>query len=245
MLHAPLQLNFWRAMVDNERGNETDYKSHIWKNAGVFCRYLSMESEMVGENAVVRIVYKPLFDTELTVPVTYTIMPNGDMHIACTYNGVAGLPNVPAIGFMLSLQKRFEKIRWYGRGPKETYPDRKTGGKLGIYQSTVKENFTNYLRPQENGNHCDVRYFVFCSDVDTLKITCDTPLNIGASYYTPQEIECADYSVYLPKPYCVRGFINGFISGVGGDNTWGAPIHPEFLHPSDQPLSFGFTISHQ
>ena len=65
---------------------------------------------------------------------------------------------------------------------------------------------------------------------------------MSAISYTPDEIESAITATYLPKPYCTRVFVNGFMSGVGGDDSWGAPVHEEFTHDSAKPIKFSFTM---
>ncbi|MBQ2392433.1 MAG: DUF4981 domain-containing protein [Clostridia bacterium] len=241
LLYNPIRPNFWRAMIDNEIGCEFDCKSSVWQNAGVFARYRYMNFEKVGENVEATIEYAPFKTSEAGLKVTYTVCPDGSIHTNVKYIGAVGLPKVPCIGLMLSLNG-FEDISWYGLGPAETYIDRCKGGKLGIYNSTVKEQFVPYLRPQDCGNHAYTRSMTLKNGDNIITITGDKPIDIEALHYTPHELESAAYPYELPAPYCTRVLVSGFMNGVGGDDSWGAPIHEEFTHNANEPLEFGFTM---
>ena len=71
----------------------------------------------------------------------------------------------------------------------------------------------------------------------------ETPIDMSAISYTADELESAIIPTYLPKPYCTRVNLNGFMSGVGGDNSWGATVHEEFTHDPKVPIKFSVTMS--
>lgn len=243
MLHEPIRINFWRASTDNDRGNEAEYKSQIWKNAAAYSRYNSFEEKMVDGNAVFTVNYKPFFDKDVFAKVEMIISPNGQVKFNYNYSGAENMPKFPCAGLMISLKKEFSHLEWYGIGPEHTYNDKFSGGKLGIYSTEVEDQFPKYLRPQEYGNRYNTRWMKLFNDNNRGFIfKAENTLNMSAISYTPDEIESAIIPTYLPAPYCTRVYVNGFMSGVGGDDSWGAPVHKEFTHDSKDPISFSFTM---
>ena len=89
---------------------------------------------------------------------TYTVYPSGLIKLAADVQPVGKLPDLPRLGYELHTRPGFDDFSWYGRGPQETYSDRKTGAKFGVYSGTVDQQFVNYPMPQENGNKTDVRW---------------------------------------------------------------------------------------
>lgn len=244
MLHEPLKINFWRAVTDNDRGNETDYKSVLWKTVSAATRYTEFNCKMVDDNALFTCKFKPFFDKDVFVIANTTVYPDGSVKVDYEYQGIEGLPQFPCAGFMISLKKEFSNLSWYGLGPEHTYIDKFTGGKLGIYETDVHSQMPKYMRPQEYGNRHKTRWMkLLNNDGVGLEFKAQTQLDMSAISYTPDELESAITPTYLPDAYCTRVFVNGFMQGVGGDNSWGAPVHEEFKHNSKDPIKFSFTIN--
>ena len=131
-------------------------------------------------------------------------------------------------------------MRWYGLGPEETYADRQRGGRLGIWEKSVRENAARYLVPQESGNHCAVRWMeVTDRQGRGLRFEGDA-LSMNALPWTPHELENALHVNELPEIHytVVRAALAQM--GVGGDDSWGARPHPEVLLPADRGLDLCF-----
>ncbi len=136
----------------------------------------------------------------------------------------------------------YDRVEWYGNGPAETYEDRKMGAKLGIYQNMVSDNMAAYLVPQECGNKTDVRWakitdrkgrgILFEAD--------DAAINFSALPYTPHEIENAKHPYELPEVHYTVVRVAKRQMGVGGDDSWGAPVHEEYHIAVDRKLEFRF-----
>lgn len=244
MLHEPVKINFWRAITDNDRGNEIDFKSGIWKTAGAFSRYTDWKSEIVDNNAIITCKFKLFADKDIFVNLITTVMPNGDVKFDYEYLGAENMPKFPLAGITVSLKKEFSNLSWYGLGPEHTYSDKFVGGKLGIYNTLVENQFPKYMRPQEYGNRYQTRWMKL-TNKDNLGFIfkAETPIDMSAISYTADELESAIIPTYLPKPYCTRVNLNGFMSGVGGDNSWGATVHEEFTHDPKVPIKFSVTMS--
>lgn len=243
LLHEPIRINFWRASTDNDRGNEAEYKGVIWKNAGTYTRYTNFVSEIKDGNAVYSVKFKPFYDKEVFVTVVTTVFPDGSIKFDYEYSGADNMPKFPCAGLMISLKKEYSHLQWYGLGKEHTYCDKYLGGKIGIHSTDVEEQLPKYLRPQEYGNHYDTRWLKVYNDNDRgIIFKAEKTLDMSAISYTPDEIESATTNTYLPTPYCTRVYVNGFMSGVGGDTSWGAPVHEEFTHDPAKPIKFSFTM---
>lgn len=243
LLHEPIKINFWRATTDNDRGNEAEYRGQIWKNASAYTRYSDFVSEEKDGNASYTVIFKPFYDKEVYVTVVSTIFPDGSIKFDYEYSGAEDMPKFPCAGLVISLKKEYSNLEWYGLGAEHTYCDKFSGGKVGIYNTKVEGQFPGYMRPQEYGNRHQTRWMKLSNDSDKgVMFKAENTLDMSAISYTPDEIESAITATYLPEPYCTRVYVNGFMSGVGGDDSWGAPVHKEFTHEAKEPIKFSFTM---
>jgi beta-galactosidase len=122
-------------------------------------------------------------------------------------------------------------VQWYGRGPQENYLDRKTGALVGIYRSAVGDWITPYVRPQENGNRTDIRWaeFTNADKKGLLQVSSDNRLlAISAWPYSEQDLETATHNDQLPHRDFITVNVDGWQMGVGGDISWGLPVHNEY-----------------
>lgn len=180
-----------------------------------------------------------------TVPETgcrmaYTVFGDGTVETTLTYEPVEGLPDMPEFGVLWKLSADYDRLEWYGLGPEETYADRRHGAKLGIYKNKVSDNMAKYLNPQECGNKMGVRYAKVTDARGRGMIVEGENLNFSALPYTPHEVENAAHVYELPPVHytVVRAALAQM--GVGGDNSWGAPVHPEYHIDVTKPLTFTF-----
>ncbi|MBO6108909.1 MAG: DUF4981 domain-containing protein, partial [Eubacterium sp.] len=151
---------------------------------------------------------------------------------------VGALPDMPEFGFLLRLDADFDRIRWYGLGPDETYADRKRGGRLGIYENRVIDNMARYLRPQECGSKEDVRYIEVMDEKGDGLIFVSDGMCASALPYTPHEIENAMHAYELPPINHTIIRVALAQMGIGGDDSWGARVHPEYHIDMSEPLHF-------
>jgi beta-galactosidase len=143
----------------------------------------------------------------------------------------------------LAVPVRFDRIRWYGRGPHETYWDRKTGGEIAIWELPLEEFIHPYIRPQDNANRTDVRWVCFTDqDGRGIRATGLQPLSVSAWPYTMEDLEQATHDHQLPRRDSITVNIDWKLHGVGGDNSWGARTHPQYTLPGNEPYSYGFRL---
>lgn len=255
MLSAFPTPNFWRAPTDNDRGNHMPARSAQWKLAS---QYLSniFAGGVANRNALptltrdansCTVTWRYHFPTNPAASCILGWRVSGDGTLTATLavEGNLGLGDLPEFGVMLKLPADYDQVAWYGNGPAETYADRLRGAKLGVYSGAVAEQMARYLRPQETGNKTGVRWAQVTDRWGRgLRFTAPEgqPMYFSALPYTPFELENAGHPYELPPVHhtVVRASLGQM--GIAGDDSWGALTHPEFLLPTDQPLTFTFSM---
>ncbi|TLS51003.1 DUF4981 domain-containing protein [Paenibacillus antri] len=247
LVTVPPAPNFWRAYTDNDRGSFHHVRCAPWRLAGAARQMKSFRSETSEGAAFVEAVYELLMpvaaaSSKTTVTIAYTVHPNGEVEVRETLSPGEGLPEIPEIGMLFVLNGRFDRVRWYGNGPHETYWDRMNGAKLGVYQGLVGEQLAPYLRPQESGNKTEVRWASVTDENGFgLRFDGDKAMEWSALPYTPTELESCSYPYQLPAfagKTVVRA--NYRQMGVGGDDSWGAKAHPEYTLKADRTYAHAF-----
>ena len=136
----------------------------------------------------------------------------------------------------------YDHVEWYGLGPDETYIDRYQGAKLGIYKNLVKDNMARYMVPQECGNKTGVRWAKVTDRRGRGLMFEGDAMHFSALPWTPHEIENARHAYELPPVHYTVIRAAQMQMGVGGDNSWGARTHEEYLLPSNVKRSFTFRM---
>ena len=144
------------------------------------------------------------------------------------------LPEIPRIGIKMSLPGDFDEVTWFGRGPHEYYVDRKTSASIDLYNGSVWDQTFQYVRPQETGNKTDIRWIALMNNVNGLMIK-GYPMFDGSVHQYPYED--LDYipgsqrhgKIDLKPKETVECLIDFKQMGVGGDNSWGAKPHDQFM----------------
>lgn len=249
MLISGLVPNFWRAPIDNDLGNGMMKRCRIWKDAGRERRTTRVKSSEIG-NRIVRIEVNSILTADGSKYSTvYKIYGSGDILVKNYYSaGSNTLPELPRFGMQMRLPKEFNNMRWFGRGPQESYEDRKTGAAVGIYSGKVWEQFHPYVRPQETGNKTDVRWLSLTSDKGTGFFIEGCPLlNVSAWQFESEVLEHRKpgepnrHGAEIEKGEVITLNIDHKQMGVGGDNSWGARVHPEYRLNNDE-YSYSFWI---
>ncbi len=243
LLAGALVPNFWKAPNDNQYRNQYLKRMGAWRTAAERRTDIRMTTKQQDGNIVVLVQSKlPLANS--AYDLRYTIRPDGQTHVQADYRpGGSSIPLLPRFGMQLAVPKLTNAVRWYGRGPQETYWDRKTGGEIGVYESTVDEMVFPYCRSQDTGNRCDVRSLeLLDNNGNGLKIIGDQPLSISAWPFTIADVQQASHPYDLPRRDFNTISIDWKLHGVGGDNSWGAKTHSPYTLPGNQPYSYGFTI---
>lgn len=240
--------NFWRAMTDNDIANLLPFRAGQWRSAGAFCTTKfehgrrTTEYVVTREDAAVTVTFTyhlPVMPA-VDCTVSYRVTPDGGVETTLSMPACASVGTLPAFEMMFTLDADYDQLTWYGLGPDETYPDRRHA-RLGIYHSTAAGSMARYLRPQESGSRMDVRWArVTDRDGHGLLFHADK-LQFSALPWSPDEIESAQHSNELP-PVLYTFVRIGRQMGIGGDDTWGALVHPEYLLDNTQPMQIRFSF---
>lgn len=169
-----------------------------------------------------------LLDGRANLTLDYTVQPGGRIEVDLQFQANEQLPQLIRLGTEWELPREFHNIRWYGRGPDPTYADRKFEP-IGIFASTVMENWMDHAKPQENSNKVDVRWLeVTNDDGHGLRVMSNVALSVNAQPFRKSEIAGKAYSWQLPKPSVTVLNVDLAQLGVGGDDSWGAIAHPPY-----------------
>lgn len=240
--------NFWRAPVDNDNGSMAPARYAQWKVASM---YISHRNGGMFDNVPTKVEEK---DNTVTVTytyfmpttpagkcqVSYTVFGDGTIETKLMYDPVEGLPDMPEFGMMFQFNADYDNLTWYGMGSEETYADRRHGAKLGIYSSKVADNMAKYLVPQECGNKVGVRYVRLVDAKGRGMMFEGDELSFSALPYTPHELENAAHVYELPQVHHTIVRVALAQMGVGGDDSWGSLVHPEYHIDVTKPLEFTF-----
>ncbi len=253
MLKTAPMPNFWRAPIDNDYGNGMPARYAQWKLASLYAdpgltpelkkRNREDPVRMLADGSVsVRFIYGLPTVPAAECEVLYTVSPAGRVKVKMSYDPVDGLGDMPEFGLMFRLNADYDRVRWYGLGPEENYCDRREGARLGIWETDTQKNMTPYLLPQECGNRTGVRW----AEVTDYKGRGIRFLGDGMEFsalpYTPHEIENALHACELPPvQYTVIRAMKRQM-GVGGDNSWGARTHGEYLLDVSGHVEFTFAF---
>ena len=242
--------NFWRAPVDNDNGSMAPGRYAQWKiasmyishrNGGMFDNVPTTVEETEHSVTITYTYYMPTTPAA-KCQVAYTVFGDGTVETKLTYDPVEGLPDMPEFGMMFKLNADYDNVEWYGYGPEETYADRRHGAKLGIYKNKAADNMAKYLVPQECGNKVGVRYAKVTDYKGRGLLFSGDELSFSALPYTPHELENAMHAYELPEVHYTVVRVALAQMGIGGDDSWGAPVHPEYHIDVTKPLAlrFGF-----
>lgn len=230
-------------MVDNDRGNNLEERSGIWRAASMERRLLEFSYRAAPALADVRVRYALPTVPESSCTLEYSIQGDGTMDVRMRLTPGEGLPEIPEVGLLFAMEGSFDLIKWYGKGPFENYSDRNSGVKIGKYEGLVKDQWVPYLRPQECGNKTEVRWASVENKVGTgFLFEGNTRFEFNALPYTPSEIEASDHAYKLPASdkTVIRLMVKQM--GVGGDDSWGAKPHPEHILYANREYSLALTL---
>jgi beta-galactosidase len=172
--------------------------------------------------------------------VKYTVYGDGTIETTLSYDPVEGLGDMPEFGMMMKISADYDHVEWYGMGPQETYADRCRGAKLGIYSNLVSDNMARYMVPQECGNKIGVRWAKVCDRRGRGLLFEGDELSFSALPYTPHEMENARHPYELPQVHYTVIRVAKQQMGVGGDDSWGAKVHPEYLIDVSGKVEFSY-----
>ena len=236
---------FWRAPTDNDYGAGLQRRFATWKNP-----QMKVKNFTVSDNSVVATIDMP--DQKATLEMTYTLTADGEIIIneKMTADKEAKVSELFRYGMTLQMPKQYDQVEYYGRGPIETYCDRKDSEFLGIYKNKVHDEYFEYVRPQESGNHVDVRWFsVVDNSGKGLQFYSNAPMEASALPYTNNLIDdgmhkdkaWGRHSGDLIPSGMTTVHVQQKQMGLGCVNSWGAWPRDEYRLPY-KDYDFTFAI---
>ncbi len=229
ILAGPLHPHFWRAPIDNDRGNFMARSTAVWRDAHRFLTVRSFRTETPARGVVRIMVGADLPTVGAAYDLTYTVYGSGDVVVEAAFEpGDVAVPELPRFGMQARLRSGFEQLEWYGPGPEETYADRHDL-RVGVYRTTVDDNYFEYSQPQETGNKVDVRWAALTNTggVGLLAVG-DPRLGVNALHYATEDLDQALYRHHLTRRDEVYLNLDWKQRGLGGDDSWGAMPHEEY-----------------
>jgi beta-galactosidase len=248
MLKKGPEPDFWRPPTDNDYGYDMDKLLGIWKRAG---ERTVVTKANISQPELGKVIVSFNFDIPDTTgkkiagyASSYTIYGSGDVVVKNQFSKLSSsIPEIPRMGMQMQLPEEFVNLTWLGRGPHENYTDRKSSADVGLYESTVTEQYTPYIRPQENGNKTDTRWLLLTDDNRTGLLVSGDPLisftalnNIHDDFESPGKLSTYRKDALTANTHTTdvkpRDFVNLNVDmgqmGVGGDDSWGARIHTQY-----------------
>ena len=257
MIEAIPKPNFWRAPTDNDCGNLMGMRYGQWKIASMYLSHKDFrqgpygpgnEPEVEVNEKTVKVTYTYLMPTTplSECRLSYEVSGDGRVKTTLSYDPVKELGDMPEFGVIFKFNADYDRVEWYGLGEAETYSDRKKGAKLGIYANKVADNMARYMVPQECGAKEEVRWakitdrkgrgMLFEMDEN------NGPMMFSALPYTPHEMENALHPYELPEVHYTVVRVAKDQMGIGGDDSWGARTHEEYLLETDKKMEFSFVF---
>jgi beta-galactosidase len=253
--------DFWRPPTDNDYGYDMDQKLGVWKKAGekTMIKKANISQPEIGKVVVTFVYDIPGNKGEKIAGyvTTYTIYNSADVIIKNQFSKVSNnVPEIPRMGMQMQLPEEMMNLKWFGRGPHENYIDRKTSADVGLYESSVDDQYVPYIRPQENGYKTDTRWLTLTDEQGNGLLVSGEPLfcfaalkNIHDDFESPgklsqyrKDAKSANTHTNNVKPH---EFVNLNVDlgqmGVGGDDSWGAQIHPQY-RLLDKKYEYSFRI---
>jgi len=232
---------FWRAPIDNDFGNGMPSQLGVWRSAH---SNRTLKSVKVGVQSEKGLPIKVDYElTDLNVPyvIEYLIQNDGSIKVTASID-LSGddTPNeIPRFGMRMDISGQYDDLTYYGRGPEENYSDKNSAEFLGIWESKVSDSRMPYIRPQEYGYHTDTRWLkLSAKDGRAIEILgeqpiCFSALNIKSEQMDPGLTKKQQHPTDLRYSKNITLHVDLNQRGVGGDNSWGAYPHEQFLLKED------------
>ncbi len=242
MLRGPLEPYFWKPANENQKKNNYNLRLGAWRSAAGE-RTLIDRSESV-QDGLAKVIFEFEMPLGAAFRLAYTINGNGTLQVQMQYIPLKeDLPLIPKVGMRMRIPSEYSQIDWYGRGPWENYPDRKTGYFIGQYSTTLEDFKIDYASSQDNSNRSDVRWFSFSKpEGRSIRIRGLQELNFRAWPYSEEDLEGSNHPFDLPDRDYINVNIDYKIHGVGGNDGWGARTMDAYTIDPNQTYSFGFIL---
>lgn len=235
LLSGAIMPCFWRVPTDNDEGGKSNSYAQRWRDEEIDSPKIIpivMKAELILSQVVkVSIKNKIQFKTgSINYLSTYFIYSNGYIQVQNVFTTEDELPPLARIGLQFIFPSTYTNLTWYGKGPHESYEDRKESAFIGLYHGKVYDQHFPHVMPQENGNKTDVRWvYLSANDGKGLLIASDSLLNFNVQDYSLDALNKSKLTHQLSRGKNIFMNIDLKQMGLGGDDSWSPRVHPEFL----------------
>lgn len=249
MMKSPLEPHFWRAATDNDIGNSQQIRCAVWKDVLQTARLDSLKIDTTNKRQVIIRTWHYLPAVKAVYKAAYIVTGDGVINISVAMkSGRDPMPELPRFGMRMILHGAFDQVKWLGRGPFDNYADRQTAAAVDIYSMNADQLFHPYPRAQESGYRTDVRWITLTNKNGVGLTAQGQPhISTGVLHFNMDHLEFDRYAAEnnhggsMTNEDLVWWNIDYKQMGVGGDNSWGATPHAEYLLPY-QDYSYSFTL---
>ncbi|WP_342659246.1 DUF4981 domain-containing protein (plasmid) [Sphingomonas sp. NY01] len=237
--------NFWRAVTDNDIGIGTEKQLAVWKAMSNTRRVTAIRSRRTDTGGEVTVDYA-LGDGAATFGVTYAMAGDGSVAVAGQLTPIRpDLPPPFRVGLMFALPTDVTQVEWYGRGPHESYVDRKQSAPIGLWRGAIAAQNHDYIRPQETGNKVDVRWMELSGTGRGVRIAGDRPLMMNVLAFPYADLDRHAPGTWKSTDVVPHGQVTLLVDsaqwGVGGDTQWsefGKPLLQYRTRPDLTRIAF-------
>jgi beta-galactosidase len=246
-LAGPMVPHFWRVPTDNDEGGGRTSFAHRWREAGldhlqIVAQAPQIEQLADGRVRVIAVSRASGTRAALDLHTTYDVSPDGTVSVTGHFAVDGELPPLPRVGYLVLLPGKYDAVEWYGRGPHESYSDRKEGARIGRYTAKAGDLHFPYVMAQENGNHTDTRWVEFVDGAgEGLRITSRERFDFTAHDYTDAALLASKQSQVIERDGRVMLSVDLAQMGLGGDDSWSPRVHPEY-RLAEPEYKFSFEI---
>lgn len=238
--------NYWRGILDNDWKDGVINNDRTWENANTGMKVTSLEAAPSADGTYYTI------NVNLSLPngkdseqiLTYTVYGSGEIKVYSKLNPSSSAPELLRFGAEITLPKSYENITWYGNGPQETLTDRKYGGRIGLFESTVSDSFYPYGKPQASGNKTDVRFITVEDPTNPvgLMVVSDSTMQASALHYKTTDYKNVMTTYQLPKTDYTILNIDDVSRGTGGASCGPRTLDKYRLFNDGRDYSYSYTI---
>ncbi|MXV17065.1 glycoside hydrolase family 2 TIM barrel-domain containing protein [Hufsiella ginkgonis] len=234
-LSGEVMPGFWRVPTDNDEGGGKTSYAYRWRTAGLGQPKVDpvhmAAVQAYPQVIIVTVQNKVRFrNAAVTAQVKYTVFGDGSIRIHSNFGIPPGLPPLAKAGLYFTLPAVLDSVAWYGRGPFESYSDRKESAMVGLYGGKVSDQHFPYVMPQENGNKTDTRWMLLTSANGGGLLFTGSPLfNFTVQNYSQAALNRSKNTHILTRGSRTYLAIDLLQMGLGGDDSWSPRVHPEYL----------------
>lgn len=242
--------NFYRPLTDNDLAGGVDKSHQAWRrfSEGRQVRSIQVSAGQAGAQVVT--VDHDFGAGMVRFLTTYAMTPDGAVQVTGAFTPLKDdLPDPLRVGLAFSMPATMTDAAWYGRGPHETYADRKWSGALGLWHGKIADQNHDFMRPQETGNKVDVRWMdIGPESAQGVRVSGAAPLSMNVLAFPYDDLQRRAPGTWRSSDIQPRDHVTLLIDdvqvGLGGDDTWSlaARAHVKYRIPL-APRAFSFTLS--